>query len=157
MKNILYGKKEHNRTRTSSSMYTQNTCTHSRKHERVVTSKWYHSVGSFTPYPFQSWYDVGKGWHTSHAARSTHVILVTNKRRTLQWCAQSMDLNPSKFVSQCACTAAATKSQGAHACYSSDVPLYNSYFTDTLYHGEQIIIHCCNCHSRWIYNVLKRN
>ena len=30
-----------------------------------------------------------------HAARSTHVILVTNKRRTLQWPAQSMDLNPS--------------------------------------------------------------
>ena len=33
-----------------------------------------------------------------HAARSTHVILVTNKRRTLQWPAQSMDLNPSKQV-----------------------------------------------------------
>ena len=58
---------------------------------------------------------------------------------------------------QCTCTAAATKSQGAHAYYSSDVPLYNSFFTDTLYHGEQIIVHCCNCHSRWTYNVLKRN
>jgi len=33
-----------------------------------------------------------------HAARSTHVILVTNKRRILQWPAQSMDLNPSKHV-----------------------------------------------------------
>ena len=33
-----------------------------------------------------------------HAARSTHVILVTNPRRTLQWPAQSMDLNPSKQV-----------------------------------------------------------
>mgnify|MGYP000346717233 CR=1 FL=1 len=38
---------------------------------------------------------------------------------------------------QCACTAAANKSQGAHACYSSDVPFYNSLFTDTLYHGKQ--------------------
>ena len=27
-----------------------------------------------------------------HAARSTHVILVTNKHRTLKWPAQSMDL-----------------------------------------------------------------
>ena len=35
------------------------------------------------------------------------------------------------------CTAAATKSQGAHARYSSDVPFYNSFFTDTLYHVEQ--------------------
>ena len=33
-----------------------------------------------------------------HAARSTQVIRVTNKRRTLQWPAQSMDLNPSKHV-----------------------------------------------------------
>ena len=33
-----------------------------------------------------------------HAARVTQVILVTNKRRTLQWPAQSMDLNPSKHV-----------------------------------------------------------
>ena len=38
---------------------------------------------------------------------------------------------------QCTCTAAATQSQGAHTCYSSDVPFYNSFFTDTLYHGEQ--------------------
>ena len=33
-----------------------------------------------------------------HADRSTQVILVTHKRRTLQWPAQSMDLNPSKYV-----------------------------------------------------------
>ena len=33
-----------------------------------------------------------------HAARSTQVILETNKRRTLQWPAQSMALNPSKHV-----------------------------------------------------------
>jgi len=33
-----------------------------------------------------------------HAARSTHVILLTSKRRTLQCPAQSMDLNPSKYV-----------------------------------------------------------
>jgi len=38
-----------------------NILTHSRKHERDVTFKWRHSVGSFTSYPFQSWYDVGKG------------------------------------------------------------------------------------------------
>ena len=38
---------------------------------------------------------------------------------------------------QCACTAAATKIQGAHTCYSSDVPFYNSFFTDTLYQGGQ--------------------
>ena len=38
---------------------------------------------------------------------------------------------------QCACPAAASQCQGAHACYSSDVPFYNSFFTDTLYNGEQ--------------------
>ena len=41
---------------------------------------------------------LAKGNTPRHAARSTHVILVTNKRRTLQWPAQSMDLNPSKHV-----------------------------------------------------------
>jgi len=39
----------------------KNSCTNSRKHERDVTSKWRHSAGSFTSYPFQMWYDVGKG------------------------------------------------------------------------------------------------
>ena len=38
---------------------------------------------------------------------------------------------------ECACPAAVTQSQGAHECYSSDVPFYNSFFIDTLYHGEQ--------------------
>jgi len=38
---------------------------------------------------------------------------------------------------QCACTAAATKSQWSHAWYSWDVPFYNSFFTDTLYHRQQ--------------------
>ena len=38
---------------------------------------------------------------------------------------------------QCAYGAAVTQSQRAQACYSSDVPLYNSFFTDTLYHGKQ--------------------
>ena len=33
-----------------------------------------------------------------HAARSTLVMLVTNKRRTLQWPVHSMDLNPSKHM-----------------------------------------------------------
>ena len=32
------------------------------------------------------------------ADTGTQVILVTNKRRTLQWPAHSMDLNPSKYV-----------------------------------------------------------
>ena len=41
---------------------------------------------------------------------------------------------------QCACTAAATKSQRAHGCYSSDVPFYNSFFTYTLYHGGTMYI-----------------
>jgi len=38
---------------------------------------------------------------------------------------------------QCACPAAATQSPRAHVCYSSDVPLYNSFSTYTLCHGEQ--------------------
>ena len=33
-----------------------------------------------------------------HVARNTQVIFVTNKRWTLQWPAQSMDLNPSKHT-----------------------------------------------------------
>ena len=69
-----------------------------------------------------------------HSARSTQVILVTNKHTKY-----GLKLNPrvGHFEAQCACTAAATQSQGAHACYSSDVPFYNSFFTDSLYHGEQ--------------------
>ena len=60
-----------------------------------------------------------------------------------KWPAQNMDLIKSEqarvghIEAQCACPAAATKSQGAHACYSSYVPFYNSFFTDTLYNGEQ--------------------
>ena len=29
---------------------------------------------------------------------------------------------------------------GPHACYSSDVPFYNRFFTDTLYQGEQCTV-----------------
>ena len=46
---------------------------------------------------------------------------------------------------QCACTAAATKSQGAHACYSSDVPFYNSFFTYTLIISWATIRHSFKC------------
>jgi len=65
-----------------------------------------------------------------YATRSTHVIiLVTNKRRTLQWPAQSMEKVSEKarvghIEAQSACKDGVTKSQGAHACYSSDVPFY---------------------------------
>jgi len=37
-----------------------NNCAHSMQHERDVTSKWRHSVGYFTSYPFQLSHDVGK-------------------------------------------------------------------------------------------------
>jgi len=41
---------------------------------------------------------------------------------------------------QGSCTAAATKSQGAHVCYSSDVPFYNNFFTYALYPGETMYL-----------------
>ena len=41
---------------------------------------------------------------------------------------------------QCTCTDAATQSQGA--CYSSDVPFYDSFFTDTLMYIAGIAIAC---------------
>ena len=43
---------------------------------------------------------------------------------------------------QCAFTAAVTQSQGAHACNSSDVPFYNSFFTDTLMYIAGIATAC---------------
>ena len=116
-------------------------CMHARTHAREVTSK----IRPVLLPHIRFNRDMMLANHNTPrtATRSTHVILVTNKCRTLQWPAQSMDFNPSKHVwaqyieAQCTCTAAATKSQGAHAYYSSDVPLYNSFFTDSLYHGEQ--------------------
>ena len=53
---------------------------------------------------------------------------------------KSEQVRVGHIEAQCACPAAATKSQGAHACYSSYVPLYNSFFADTLFHGEQCTI-----------------
>ena len=51
---------------------------------------------------------------------------------------KSEQVRVGHIEAQCACTAAATKSQGSHAyIYSSDLPFYNSFFIDTLYHGEQ--------------------
>jgi len=50
---------------------------------------------------------------------------------------KSEQVRVGHIEAHCAYTAAATKYQGAHACYSSDVPFYNSFFTDTLYHGEK--------------------
>ena len=117
-------------------MYTQNSCTHSRKHEREVTSKWRHSVGSFTSYPFQLEMMLENDNTPRRVERSTQVIRVTNTRRTLEWL-KSEQARVGHIETQCACTAAVTKSQGAHTCYSSDVPFYNSFFTDTLYHVEQ--------------------
>ena len=74
-----------------------------------------------------------------HAARSTQVILVTNKHSNgcTKYGLKSDQARMVHIGGQCACTAAATKSQGAQAFYSSHAPFYNSFFTDTLYHGEQ--------------------
>ena len=46
-------------------------------------------------------------------------MLVANNVQKFRWPTKSLDLNPIETQGQC--TVAATKSQGAHACYSSDV------------------------------------
>ena len=122
-------KNEHNKTRTSTSMYTNKKCIQGN-----MNAMW-HPTDVIRPVLLphsQSITVIAK----DNTPRHAHVILVTIKRRTLQWPAQSMDLKSEQarvghIEAQCACTAAATKSQGAHECYSSDVSFYNSFFTDT--------------------------
>ena len=95
-----------------------------------------------------------------HAARRTLVMLVTNKRRTLQWPAQRMDLNPSKHVwdilkrnvrAQPLQPNLRELTRVTHQmCHSTTVSSQIHYIK-----GDSAP--CCNCHSRWTYNVLKRN
>ena len=75
-----------------------------------------------------------------HMARSTIVILVANNVQKLRRPAKSLNfksyqplVGPTEM--QGSCTAAATKSQGAHACYSSDGKrsFHNSIFIETFY------------------------
>jgi len=49
-----------------------------------------------------------------------------------------MDFNPSKHVWDILKRAQPLQPnlRQLNACYQSDVPFYNSFFTDTLYHGE---------------------
>jgi len=89
-------------------------------------SKWRHSVGSYNPYPCQSRYNVGMGisimsrglMHTSNAC--------SKQRAQTQMACQNSGFKSYRLLvgpieTQGSCIAAATKSQGTHACYLSDV------------------------------------
>ena len=56
-----------------------------------------------------------------------------------------------------ACPTAATKSQGTHACYSSDVGGHSTTVSSQIHYINEDNVPCCNCRSRWTYKVWKRN
>ena len=133
-------------------------CMHARKHERDVTSK----IRPVLLPHIRFNRDMMLANHNTPrtATRSTHVILVTNKRWTLQWPAQSMDFNPSKYVWDILKRIVRVQplqpnlkelSRVTHqVCHSTTVSSQIHYVI-----GNNV--HCCNCHSRWTYNVLNRN
>ena len=54
-------------------------------------------------------------------------------------------------------TAAATKYQGAHACYLSDVCGHSKTVYQQAHSINEYTVPCCRCNTRWMYTVLKRN
>ena len=115
MKNIKYSENKHNRTRPSLSFTRKLQMVNSRKHNCDEVSKWRHSVGS-SSYPYH-WCWHGIKHHD--AARSTLVLLVAiNVQTKLKWFKSYRPL-VGPIDTHGSCTAAETKSEGAHSCYSS--------------------------------------
>ena len=98
---------------------------HSSKHNCNEVSKWRHLVGSSSSYPCQSQYDVGtglrimsRGYKHANNACSKHA---KTQMACKQFVFKSYRPHVGPIETQGSCTAAVTKSYGAHACYSSDV------------------------------------
>ena len=68
---------------------------------------------------------LARDYASCHVARSTLVMMVANNVQTTQMACKKSGFKSYRplvgpIETQGSCTAAATKSQGAHACYSSD-------------------------------------
>ena len=158
MNNIWYGENKQNRTRSSVLMHTktpsvtnQGNITWMRYRNDVIRSVLLHVRANLSKM-------LARDYASCHATRSTLVILVANNVKTLR-CPAFKSYRPlvGPIETQGSCTAAATKSQGAHACYSSDVCGHST----TVYSQTQFIneytVPCCRCYTRRMYNALKRN
>jgi len=122
MKNIKYGENMHNKTRSIIFLCTktpivtiQGNITATRYRNDVIRSFFLHIRAN-----------LGMMYYAScHAARSTLLMFVANNVQKLRWPQKSGFKSYRPRVGPIemhgSCTAAATKSQGAHACYSSDV------------------------------------
>ena len=86
-------------------------CNHSRIPNCDEVSKWRHSVGS-SSYPCQSRYDIDI---------ACHAACTKQRAKTQMACKKSGFKSYQPIETQGSCIAAVTKSQEAHACYSSDV------------------------------------
>mgnify|MGYP000234660324 CR=1 FL=1 len=95
-----------------------------------------------------------------HAARNTHVILVTNKRRTLQGPEQILDLNPSKHlrdILKCNVCAQPLQPNLRELTRVTHQMCHSTTVSSQIHFIMGNNVHFCNCHSRLTYNVLKRN
>ena len=101
--------------------YVNSKCNHSREHNYNEVLKWRHSVGSSSSYPYQSRYK-----HTSNAC--------SKQRAKIQMACEKSGFKSDRplvgpIETQCSCRTAATKSQGAHVCYSSDTcGLFHTFY-----------------------------
>ena len=104
---------------------------------------------------------LARGYTSCHRTRSTLTCNDCSKQRAKS----QMACKKSRFKSyrplvgtiemQGSCTAAATKSHGAHACYSSNVCGYSTtVYLYTLFINEYTVP-CCRCYTKGMYKVLK--
>ena len=127
MKNIKYGEDKHNRTRSSVFMHTKtpsvsiqgNITVMRYRHDVIRSVLLLHILANLGMM-------LARDLSSYHAARSTLVMLVTNNVQKLRWPATKSGFKSYRplvgpIETLGSCTAAATKSQGVHACYSSDV------------------------------------
>ena len=95
-------------------------CNYSRKHNCDDVSKWRLHIRAYLGMM------LAREYASCHAVRSTLVMIVANNVQTLRWPAKQTRFKScwqlvGPIETQGSCTAVATKSQGAHACYSSAV------------------------------------
>ena len=76
---------------------------------------------------------------SGYSARSTHVILIENSVRTIQWPAKRLEFKPIKPLQP--------NFGGAHECYSSDAIPHQYPYKYISYINKGNVL-CCNCHSR---------
>jgi len=127
MKNIKYGENKQNKKRSNVFMQTKSTTvtiqgniTAMRSRNDVIRSVLLLHIRA------NLGMKLARDYASCHVARSTLVMMVSNNVQTTQMACKKSGFKSYRplvgpIETQGSCTAAATKSQGAHACYSSDV------------------------------------